>query len=73
MSNNDDYNYYLVCVIKKLKDVSVLCLECDERKIITGCSDRLIRIYDIRSGRLVSTLHGHKVHTSYFITLAAVL
>ncbi|XP_019864265.1 PREDICTED: uncharacterized protein LOC100633923 [Amphimedon queenslandica] len=38
---------------------SVLCVQCDERKIVAGCADRLIRIYDIRSGRFVALLEGH--------------
>ena len=42
----------------------MVCLECDERKIVAGCSDRLIRIYDIRSGRLFASLEGHKVCTT---------
>lgn len=40
---------------------SVLCLQCDERKIVAGCADRLIRVYDIRTARLVSILSGHTV------------
>ena len=40
---------------------SVYCLQCDERKIVAGCADRLIRVYDIRTARLVSILSGHTV------------
>jgi WD40 repeat protein len=51
-----------VTLLKRLENLetSVLCIQCDQRKIIAGCSDRLIRVYDIRSGRLVSILNGHK-------------
>ena len=42
----------------------MLCLQCDERKIVAGCGDRLIRIYDIRSGREVAVLTGHKASSS---------
>ncbi len=52
----------------QLSDATVLCLGCDERKVIAGCSDRLIRVYDIRSGRLVSVLKGHKVCQTLAIT-----
>ena len=48
-------------ILQQLFDSSVLCLQCDERKIVAGCADRVIRVFDIRSGRLVSTLQGHKV------------
>ena len=50
---------------------SVLCVQCDERKIVAGCADRLIRVYDIRSGRFIALLSGHTVRrkqTNYHMT-----
>ena len=40
---------------------SVLCAEADKRRLITGGMDRTIRIWDMRSGRSIHKLYGHKV------------
>ncbi|XP_031567155.1 probable E3 ubiquitin ligase complex SCF subunit sconB [Actinia tenebrosa] len=38
----------------------VLCLEFDLKRVITGSSDRTIRVWDVRSGRSIRKLKGHK-------------
>ncbi len=40
---------------------SVLCVEFDNRRLISGSMDRAVRIWDIRSGRSIHKLLGHKV------------
>ena len=40
---------------------SVLCVEMDGRKLISGSMDRAVRIWDIRNGRSMHKLLGHKV------------
>ncbi len=40
---------------------SVLCVEFDHRRLISGSMDRTIRIWDIRSGRSIHKLYAHKV------------
>ncbi|CAO3578044.1 unnamed protein product [Absidia cylindrospora] len=38
----------------------VTCLQFDDDKIISGVDDRVINIYDTRTGRPISTLRGHE-------------
>ncbi|KDQ09581.1 hypothetical protein BOTBODRAFT_36984 [Botryobasidium botryosum FD-172 SS1] len=39
---------------------SVYCLEFDSEKIITGSRDRTIKIWSLRTKKLLQTLHGHE-------------
>ncbi|ELT97361.1 hypothetical protein CAPTEDRAFT_218831 [Capitella teleta] len=39
---------------------AVSCIEVDFRRLISGSHDRSIRIWDIRSGRSIHKLYGHK-------------
>lgn len=39
---------------------AILCLQFDSRRLITGSADRTIRVWDVRSGRSVHKLKGHK-------------
>ncbi|XP_032241718.1 probable E3 ubiquitin ligase complex SCF subunit sconB isoform X2 [Nematostella vectensis] len=38
----------------------VLCLQFDRRRVVTGSSDRTIRMWDVRSGRSIRKMKGHK-------------
>ena len=40
---------------------AVICVEFDAFRLFTGSMDRSIRIWDIRSGRSIHKLYGHKV------------
>ena len=40
---------------------AVLCLQFDDRRLISGSMDRSVRIWDVRSGRSIRKLYGHKV------------
>ena len=43
---------------------AVLSVEFDTRRLVSGSMDRSIRIWDIRSGRSLHKLYGHKVGTT---------
>ncbi|CAH1261910.1 FBXW7 [Branchiostoma lanceolatum] len=43
---------------------SVQCLALDKRRLMTGSMDRTVRVWDIRSGRSIRKLYGHKMRTS---------
>ncbi len=38
---------------------SVLCLQYDEKVIISGSSDSTVRVWDVKTGELVNTLIHH--------------
>lgn len=40
---------------------AVLCLQFDSKRVVTGSSDRTVRLWDTRSGRCFRTLVGHQV------------
>ncbi len=38
---------------------SVLCLQYDEKVIISGSSDSTVRVWDVKTGEMVNTLIHH--------------
>ena len=39
----------------------ILCVQFDQRRLISAGLDRVIRLWDIRSGRSLHKFYGHKV------------
>ena len=39
----------------------ILCIQFDHRRLISAGLDRVIRLWDIRSGRSLHKFYGHKV------------
>ena len=40
----------------------ILCVQFDHRRLISAGLDRVIRMWDIRSGRSLHKFYGHKVN-----------
>lgn len=38
----------------------ILCLQFDQRRLVTGGADHAVRLWDVRSGRSVHKFYGHK-------------
>ena len=39
----------------------ILCVQFDHRRLVSAGLDRVIRLWDIRSGRSLHKFYGHKV------------
>ena len=56
----DNYIVHLTCDVSKKvhhQPVSVLC--CDENLILTGSQDHSLKLFHLKDGRNIFTLHGH--------------
>ncbi|KAK7463918.1 hypothetical protein BaRGS_00038084 [Batillaria attramentaria] len=54
-----------VCTIQRVRKVQghiggILCLQFDQRRLVTGGVDHAVRLWDVRSGRSVHKFYGHK-------------
>ncbi|XP_076442322.1 uncharacterized protein LOC143281175 [Babylonia areolata] len=68
--HDDDFVRYpvyagKVMTVQKVRKVQghlggIQCLQFDRRRLITGGVDRVVRLWDVRSGRSVHRFHGHK-------------
>ena len=60
LRNNLLKDLYLITSLQGHMD-AVLCVDFDKRRLISGGLDHTVRIWDIRSGRSIHKLYGHKV------------
>ncbi|KAK7104271.1 uncharacterized protein [Littorina saxatilis] len=68
--HDDDFIRYpmyagKVASVQKVRKIQghiggIQCLQFDRRRLVTGGSDRCLRLWDVRSGRSVHKFYGHK-------------
>ena len=46
--------------INKKKDINCICLTKDNKYIITGSDDKLVRIWNLKDGKCIRELEYHK-------------